>query len=356
LVASCGRRAPFTYPGLAFVASEGSKAISVVDLQRFSVRKQIPMPHAPTMVLAHPEQPRVWALAASSGTVHEINTGSLSLNRQLKVGTTAFSMVLDREAKSLWVLADQKIARVNLSDLRMDAEFSLPSPASYFDVSPWLGFAAASHPDQGAVTLIDVENRSFNRQVKLGGRPESVRFRSDGNMLLVADTAGRMLTSLKMPEGRVVSSLPLAVRPDHFCFNQDNGQLFITGEGADAAVVVFPYPFPQVAETVLAGSDPGAMGAGATHLFVANPKAGDVSILDVASRKVIAVAPVGVEPSAITVTPNNGFALVLNRKSGDMAVIRIGTIRTERDKRTSVLTLIPVGSNPLSVAVSEAKA
>ena len=75
-----------------------------------------------------------------------------------------------------------------------------------------------------------------------------------------------------MQRARIIVNLPLAVRPDNLCFNRDGGQLFITGEGRDAVVVVFPYYVPQVAETVLAGHAPAAMAASATHLFLANPQ------------------------------------------------------------------------------------
>ncbi len=71
------------------------------------------------------------------------------------------------------------------------------------------------------------------------------------------------------------------MRPDNLCFNRsttggtDGGQLFITGEGLDGVVIVYPYHTPEVAETVLAGHAPGAMAASGAFLFVASPLAGD---------------------------------------------------------------------------------
>jgi YVTN family beta-propeller protein len=156
---------------------------------------------------------------------------------------------------------------------------------------------------------------------------------------------------LRAEDGKIVTHLPLAVRPEHLCFNPDGGQLFISGEGRDAVVVVYPYFVPQVAETVLAGNAPGAMAATERLLFVANPKAGDVSILNIARRKMVAVVSVGSEPAHIAITPNEQYALVLNRKSGDMAVIRTALIVPDRRKSAALFTMIPVGSRPVSAAV-----
>jgi YVTN family beta-propeller protein len=131
----------------------------------------------------------------------------------------------------------------------------------------------------------------------------------------------------------------------------------------DAVVVVEPYFTPQVAKTVLAGHNPGAMAASGSaisseggYLFVANPKSGDVSILDLVSKDVVAVTPVGTEPSYITITPDNEYALVLNQASGDMAVIRIRNVaravsEQRRWKKGPLFMLIPVGSKPVSAAV-----
>ncbi len=92
-------------------------------------------------------------------------------------------------------------------------------------------------------------------------------------------------------------------QPDNLCFNADGGQLFVTGAGMDAVVVVYSYYTPQVAQTVLAGHAPGVMAAttstksGPQYLFVANPKSGDVRIMNVRNNRVVAVTPVGSGPA-----------------------------------------------------------
>jgi hypothetical protein len=54
------------------------------------------------------------------------------------------------------------------------------------------------------------------------------------------------------------------------------------------------------------------------------------------------------------VTPGDEFALVLNRKSGDIAVIRLGAIKNDRKKSAALFTIIPVGSKPVSAVVRSA--
>jgi len=51
------------------------------------------------------------------------------------------------------------------------------------------------------------------------------------------------------------------------------------------------------------------------------------------------------------VTPDQEYALVLNRASADMAVIRISAITVGRAKSAPLFTMIPVGSRPVDAVV-----
>jgi len=82
-------------------------------------------------------------------------------------------------------------------------------------------------------------------------------------------------------------------------------------------------------------------------------------VLDVESGKLVALVTVGSRPRQIILTPNHDYALVLNEKSGDMAVIRIfslggnqvGGARVKRYKSAPLFTMIQVGERPVSAAV-----
>jgi YVTN family beta-propeller protein len=105
----------------------------------------------------------------------------------------------------------------------------------------------------------------------------------------------------------------------------------------DAVVIVYPY------DTDVAPY----------YLMVANPESDGLTVLDIDTRKLVAVVNVGQEPSAIVVTPDRQYALVLNRRSGDVAVVRIPRLAgaTARQKTAPLFTMIPAGSGPVGAAV-----
>lgn len=349
-LAACRRRKSSGFPGYAFVANQEGQAVAAVDLSTFTLTRHIRLEGRPTQVLAHAGS--VYALTPDSGTLHEVNARELALLRRTRVARAAASMRLAPDGSGLWVLCREprQLVRIGLEDARVVARIDLPHEPVDFDLSQDGRWAAVSFGAAGSVAFADLEQKRCQAPAALGREITLVRFRFDGKLVLAASPAERTLSVLEAPAGRLLVRLPLAVRPDNLCFKADGGQLFITGAGMDAVAIVYPYS-TEIAETVLAGRSPGAMAASGAYLFVANPPTRDVTILDIETRRAIAVAAVGDDPAFITLTPDEQYALVLNRRSGNMAVIRLATITAKRARSAPLFTVVPVGSQPVSAAV-----
>lgn len=352
-LAACRRRAE-GFPGYAFIANRSGRAVAVVDLGAFAAVRHIRLDGNPTMLISSAGAPYVYGLTPETGTVHEIDPGQLALARKVHCCNRGLAMKPDPGGRALWLLAAEPRAliRVPLDRFKPDAMIRLPESPADFDLSPWEPRAAVTFGKNGLVALVDLKNRQVESAVQIGRSAGVVRFRGDGKLLLIGNPGDKRLTCLDVATGGVVVHLPLSIEPENFCFKADGGQLFITGRGMDAVVTVYPYQ-TQIASTTLAGRGPGYMAASAEpdYLFVANPDAGDVTILDVATLRVMAVVTVGQHPCHIAITPDNEYALVLNRDSGDMAVIRIATLTGRRRKFAPLFMMVPVGSQPVSAVV-----
>lgn len=359
-LSACTRKKAKGFSGYAFIANSDGGAVAAVDLEVFAVARHIRVDGQPTAVVAREKRARVYALTPANGAVHEIRSGNLTLAGKLQVAKSAITMRLSPSHRNLYILCREprKLVALAFEPMRVEWELPLPADPTDFDGSPDGSLLAISYGAAHALSFVDLAHHQAFPLVHTSGEIGLVRFQSDSRQLIAANVSERILSVYHAPTRKLIVHLPLAVRPDHLCFNADGGQLFVTGEGMDAVVVVYPYYTPQIGETVLAGHNPGAMAASATpgYLFVANPKSGDVSILDIETRRVVAVTPVGTEPSYITITPDDQYALVLNQASGDMAVIRIQNVtravnEQRRSKKGPLFMLIPVGSKPVSAAI-----
>jgi YVTN family beta-propeller protein len=357
--ASCGRRAGSGFPGFAYVATEESRAIAVVDLMAFVVRSRIDLKGAPGSLILQRGARAGTAYAAErsddgAAWLQEVDLRARTLKRRIAVGKAPLQVAKQQEG-TLWLAArdEPSLTPLDPDSFKPARPVPLPAPVVSTDISDRAGLLCAALAD-GSLHFIDLAQRRSAGSVKMrdGGAPGAIRFRSDGRVLLAADRAHNLLAAVDVGRRQLMAELPLALRPDNFCMNPDGGQLFITGEGRDAVAIAYPYR-TEIAQTSLSGRKPGAMACSSSpdYLFVANPSAGSVSVFDIQTQKVVAVTGVGMEPSFIVVTPDQQYALVLNRASGDMAVIRIAAITVRRTKQAPLFTMIPVGARPVAAAI-----
>src|SRR5437763_1128275 len=71
---ACGHRKGTGYPGSALIADSANRAVSVVDLISFSLKRTIPLDSAPTAILPGSEGSRVYVLTPDSGSVHTLTS------------------------------------------------------------------------------------------------------------------------------------------------------------------------------------------------------------------------------------------------------------------------------------------
>lgn len=350
---ACGRKKGTGYDGYALIATSGDDSLAVVDLTSFRLLKPVGLGAPPTAVVAGPFDGRSYVLTGSTGAVHIVD-GSLKKVSSNKISDELVGVRIMPNGKRLVAVAakSRELIEIDAVSLKTVRRHKLGAQPIGFDVAS-TQYAAVSTGEHGTVELFNLATGQHSR-TRLTGAIGTVRFRRDGAALLIANLHDRSLTALDVPTLQPVADLPLAMQPDNLCFNFDGGQLFVSGAGMDGVAIVFPYKTLEVEQTVLAGRAPKVMACSErpAYLFVGSRDASDVCILDITTRKMIGIVEVGGLPVRMAITPDSQYALLLNERSGDMAVIHIPAIRGNRLKSgASLFTMIPVGDKPLDAAI-----
>jgi len=364
----CGRKKAPRLSGYCFVANQGGRSIAVVSLERFRVLHQIPLEAAPAAVLAHPHRPRVLALAPEAATVYEIDGSTNAVSRKVRTGNQAVGMQLSPAGNSLWVLDRDpaELVELPLDSLRPGRRIRLASPPDAFDLvlhgQRNVPMAAIVSRQSRTISLASLASGDLERTITAEDEPSLVSFQSDGAQVIAGSWPGRSATIFSTHTGKTVVRLPLPLSPRQFCSSGDGGQIFITGDGMDAVVVLFPYE-TEIYQTILAGRAPGSMAVTPkdmkpSYLMLTNPESDGITVLDTDTYSLVASVQVGRGPSRILLTPDGEYALVLNEISGDIAVVRMlalsttpnGAYRRFKPAPAPIFTLIPVGDRPVSAA------
>jgi YVTN family beta-propeller protein len=324
-LSACTRKRASRYHGWLFVSGGAGKSVAVADLAFFRRVTNIPLSQAPGQ-LFH-SRGSVFAACREGQSLVEIDPAKLAVAGKIGLPGKPVAGRLTPDSTALFILTEDPnlLLLVDLVKRRIAARLPLPGAGSDIDLNGEQ--AALTIPSRNAIARISLPAFKLAGITDVGAACAALRFRKDGKTILAGAPAARQIISIDSETGKLLARLPLPLAPTRFCFNGDGGQMFVTGAGEDAVAIVSPFQ-NEVDQTILAGRTPYAMAVSESRnlLFVTNLESGDLTILDIDTRSLAASVHVGENPGDVLLTPDGEYALVLDRRTGNVSVVRIATV------------------------------
>jgi YVTN family beta-propeller protein len=335
-------------------------ALPLVVLACVAAVSRPPPPAAPA-----PAGPWIWVSNEGSGDVALVDAAAGAVVARVPVGTRPRGLRLDRGGALLYAAVSGSPAGGGSSPVRSAADRGadgiavvdvatrqvvsiLPSglDPEAFDLVPGGRLLVVSSEETASAAVVDLDAGRVAARVELGAGPAGVTAAPDGRVVAIAGAHG--LELLDPVAGRVVARVPTCARPRSVVFTPDGAlALAACEEGAAIAVIDATARAPAGEVALPEGSRPAALALAADgrRLFVANGRAGTVSAVDVASRRVIATStPFGERAGGIAIAPDGGRLYVADGPANALDVL---------DARSLELVgRIPVGELPSAVAVA----
>lgn len=333
LLAACSRKRAARYDAWLFIASRAEQAVVVSDLASFQRSGSIPLGAAPDQVLA--AQGRVFAVCTESQTIVRIDALRRTITATIPVGgkiadaaLTAhgdFLIATLRQPQSLVVIeaaGGNIVHRVDLPGIPRALAVSQNQAAIVLSAPP------ASKESDKLLRLRLPSGEILGVSPVDAGALNAIQYRKDGQTIFVAASDARQIVSLDAESGAVLARLPVPIRPARFCVDGTGGQVFVTGADQDPQLVIFSPYQNQVDQTLYAGRALFGMAVAPVRnlLFLSNPGAGDVSLVDVDTRRIAASVRTGGTPREILIAASKTdeeYAFVVDAHSGDVSVIHI---------------------------------
>ncbi len=130
--------------------------------------------------------------------------------------------------------------------------------------------------------------------------------------------------------------------------------MFVSNFGSHSVSIIETTP-NEVTSTFLIGTNPAraVVSADNSLLYVSNFGSDTVATYSIDTGRSAGMINVGHGPDALALSPNQNFLLVVDAKSGDVAVVRTAKLPqgSSLSAERALFTLIPVGLQPNQIAV-----
>jgi YVTN family beta-propeller protein len=287
---------------LVYVTNSGSDCVTVIDRQRDIVVATIAVGQTPMGIVASPDGTKVYVANFGSNSISVIDTAA---RRMLNtIGNFGYS----------------------------------PAELALSEDGRWL---YATNPESDNVTVIDTVSNTVVQQIPVGRRPAGIAFDQDRRKIYVANSASNSISIIDKETYGVEATVTVGLKPGGLAIHED--KLYVANWGS-SEVSVIGMPSYSVTKTIPVTQRPSWVQSGLSgRIYVSNADNNEISFLYASMGMVTKDISVGDLPSHMAVDPLRRKLYVVNGLSEDVSVIDLATRR--------VKTVIEVGRKPHGIAV-----
>jgi len=204
--------------------------------------------------------------------------------------------------------------------------------------------AALPTPDDRRLLLIDGEGDRILGvdlidgqpawEVHVAEGPEAARLSADGRQLAVCAERAGTVVFVDIVERRTVGSMRIDGPPPDECLFSPDGRWLVIARKGDAGLSVIDLHDGRVRSRLALSGMPGGMAFAGETLWVTVPEGRRVECIDTRSWKRLAPLTVGLQPVAVTGSPDGLRVYVANRGSDTVTLIDGATRRILRTGRS----------------------
>lgn len=213
-----------------------------------------------------------------------------------------------------------------------------------------------------SLSIVDIASRKERQRVELDGLVRPHGLAPAGQAMYFTAEDSQQVGRLDVASGRVDWRFPTAQQRTHMVVaSRDGGTIFTTNMQSNSVSVIEGVKGSDAKQTLItvgAGPEGVDISPDGRQLWVANSGDGSVSMVDVATRKVVGTIDVGSRRSnRLKFTPDGQRALVSDLTAGELIVIdvrsRTVTRRIAVGRGASGILVAPDGSRAFVAAAGE---
>jgi YVTN family beta-propeller protein len=381
---------PAGFHEFAYIANSAANTVTVLDLVYLRVDRTLRVGDNPTAIALNPHKAEAYVLNAqtanANGSVSVIDTSNNSVAATIPVQRTPASISVDPTGTTAYIAnaGSNSVSLIDLATRHAIAVLHTDAPPTSALISPDGRTLLVASSQAGTVALYGVEPIAAEprtpfapqapskkiqpptlRATFLGcpGATSPVILPGSSNKAFIACPATNQVMALQLAAApnswplrydsslatdHALALLDVGQNPTHLTMKPDGGEIFVSNANS-GSISEISTQTNEVGSTFGVGDRPahGLVSADNSILYVADSGADSLSLYAIDDGKRLPSIHIGYAPDALAFTtdPAQRFLLVADRRSGDIAVIRIAR------QGPSLFQMLPAGASPSAIAI-----
>jgi YVTN family beta-propeller protein len=195
--------------------------------------------------------------------------------------------------------------------------------------------------------ILDLTSRMVVAHIKIEGKPAGIAMARDGARAYVTSTNGKRITAVDCLARKAAGSLALPDEPMGIAVSADGRFVYAAGFFQGHLYKIDAQTLKILADVVIGGTPSGlAMTPDGSTLLVTKRDAGELALIDPATLGTLALIPVGNRPYGV-IADEHGRAYTANVYGDDVSVVDLAARK--------VAGTVPVGKRPYVIALADGK-
>ena len=352
---------PPNYREYAYVTNGGSDTVTVLDVVDVRVDRELPVGQHPVAVAASSTRNEIYVVnagaAGANGSISVIDAEHNTVVATIAVHRQPLSIDLDADGARAYVAnsGSNSISVIDLKARQELAQFGVGEQPVAARLAADGKTLVVANQQGNSVTLMDPANGHV--RAVFAGCPGAASpvILTDSSKAFVACSAGHQVMVIALENskarpnqsGQVADQLEALMDvgrgPIDLAMKPDGGELFVSNSLSDSVSEIYNAT-DEVGDTYMIGADPvlGLVSRDNALLYVANQRSQEVTVYSIDDGKRLAPSlHVGDGPAAMAFSAAGHLLFVVDRRSGDVAVVRTAS--------QSLFTLLPAGRDPNAI-------
>jgi YVTN family beta-propeller protein len=360
---------PANYREYAYVTNGGSNTVSIFDLVNLRLDRELAVGEHPVAVLTSPTNNEIYVVNSgnpnSNGSVSVIDAEKNQVIATIPVHSQPVAIAINA-AGTLAYVANSASNSVSILDLKLHKELAVigvGEQPTALALSPDDKTLVVANARAGSVTILNAAsttavNHTPRAVFENCPGASHLTIIPDSSKVFAACSDGHQVIAIALAHqsqpDRLEALLDVGKFPTYLALKPDGGEIFVMNSGSDT-ISELSTPSNDVLGSYLMGDHPrqGLVSPDNSTLYVSNSGSSEVTLYAIDDGKRFGGVHVGDGPSALAFSTAGHLLLVVDARSGDLALVRTASLAVTTNGSTlhSLFTMLSTGRDPNAIAV-----